>query len=208
MQDTNKKDNTIKISISSILQERENNMEESNKTISKTEVIKIKKDNILESEVLEKIPIESIKEDSNNNKVGIWLKEPEKEAKKEPEWLFNNYESDFKYESTTIIDKLKKIAEMPKTRPVLIFWLLWFTILASSLFFTLSPSDSILKADILWITKEEKVIEKEVVPKQEKVIEKIIEKDVNIPFKRENTIIIVDEIKLNKIKNFLIKQKE
>ena len=203
MQDTNKKDNTIKISISSILQERENNMEDSNKTISKAEVIKIKKDNILESEVLEKIPIESIKEDSNN-KVGIWLKELEKEL----EWLFNNYESDFKYESTTIIDKLKKIAEMPKTRPVLIFWLLWFTILASSLFFILSPSDSILKADILWITKEEKVIEKEVVTKQEKVIEKIIEKDVNIPFKRENTIIIVDEIKLNKIKNILIKQKE
>ncbi len=93
----------------------------------------------------------SIKVDKLEEKEEIWSKK----IVKEPENLFNNYESDFSTKQDSIIDKLKKLKNLPKTRPKLVYSMLWIMVIWVSGLVFISPDNSILKANILWIEQKQ-----------------------------------------------------
>ena len=113
---------------------------------------------------------------------------------KDPENLFNNYESDFTVKQDSIIDKIKKLKDLPKTRPALVFWMLWFLIIWVSWLVFISPDDSYLKASVLWVeqVKEQKITEP---------VNNINNKDV------ENVKIDKEKRKKEKLENFLLNKK-
>ena len=61
---------------------------------------------------------EKLKESSiiAENKKNEEIKLEEEKITIDDNFIFNNYESDFEKKSTTILEKIKKIKEIPKTR--------------------------------------------------------------------------------------------
>jgi len=136
----------------------ENNIEKdkTNKEVIKTEDISQTKETIKKEEITTKNE-NNIKKNKTNEEVIIW----DEILLKEPEKLFSNYESDFSVKQDSIIDKIKKLKNLPKTRPMLVFWMLWFLIIWVAWLVFISPDNSYLKVSILWVKKEKILIQKD-----------------------------------------------
>jgi len=124
------------------------------------------------------------------------VKKWDKNPIQETENLFHNYESDFSSKQDSIIDKLKKIKDLPKTRPKIVYWMLFIMIIGVSGIIFISPNDSLIKASILWVEQEK------VVPVQNNLSEIAKNKALELQKKAEKER--KEKIKKEKIENFLL----
>ncbi len=160
-----------KISLSSMSENREKKMELKEKEHAEQEKILLEEEN-------KDSQIEEHKEEFkvSNKKVEITLNENILKEEKTEESnidneestnsetnIFSNYESDFISQESNIVKNLKKLKNLPKTRPILVAGLLGASIIIVSLFFILDPQKQNLntyKARLLGI--EEKKEKKEI----------------------------------------------
>lgn len=214
----------IKKEESSIKEETDISMWEKKEIISKEN---IKEENNIEKDNKNEVEKIEIKSDKNKDEVKVW----DETLTIKPEKLFSNYKSDFNTKEDTIIEKLKKIKNLPKTRPQLVYSMIWILVIWITWLVLISPKDSILnnyKASVLWTETEQK-IEKQVTNQndinKEKPIDKINDqkeklkkeklenfllknnkKNNNIPEK--NTDIEKNKVKVRKLKELLQSQKK
>lgn len=133
-------------------------------------------------------------------------KSDEEKSDKTPlntEKLFSNYESDFNTKKDTIIEKLKKLKNLPKTRPKLIYSMIWVLIIWVSWLVIISPKDSTLnnyKASILWTKIEQKV--KKQIPNTKNTIKTNNKNNIKKQ-KLEN-----EKLKKQKLEKFLLKKQK
>lgn len=117
------------------------------KTYTIKDVIPDKKENKV---VLSSIKKEILTDKEKSNKEIIPWNE---KLLTENNYILSNYKSDFSNKSESIIEKLKKLKNIPKTRIWLVVWGIVITIVAVTSVFTLNPEYHSLdkyKTNILW----------------------------------------------------------
>ena len=202
--ETKKEDNKPIIQISLwkkkdiISTEKENKTESKKEEENKIELETKKDENKKEEEnkISENINKEN-KIEKNNIETIIKEENSEEKLIEKPEVLFSNYESDFNSKQDTIIERLKKLKHLPKTRPKLVLSMIWILIIWVSWIIYISPNDSLIKTSIIWVEqkKEQKIT----------TINKNVKTDTKT--KQENKKQDYEKIKKEKLTNFLLKKK-
>lgn len=93
----------------------------------------------------------------------IESKEENKEKIQEKKELFSNYKADYKSEQLTILQRIKKLKNLPKTNYKFVFWLITFTAIWIWLLFYLNPKDHSIqnyKASIINIINKDEIEKK------------------------------------------------
>lgn len=90
-------------------------------------------------------------------------KDKDKEKKEDHKEIFSNYKTDYKKEKVSIVQKIKKLKNLPKTNYKLVIWLIVITLWIVATLFYLNPEDFSLqniKASMFNILHEDEIDEK------------------------------------------------
>ncbi len=124
--------------------------------------VKFNQDSLLKAKEKDKKKFKEKQDEQEeiNKKTEKDKKEKQTEEQKE---IFSNYKTDYKKEKVSIVQKIKKLKNLPKTNYKLVTWLIVITLWIVATLFYLNPKDFSLqniKSSIFNILHEDKIDEK------------------------------------------------
>lgn len=113
----------------------------------------------VEETTTEQIPVVNVEtknilplQEEKTDPVIIWWKV----LAKDPDWLFMNYKSEFENKENAVLAQIKKLKNLPKTRPLFVASLIWLLVFGLLGLYLINPEKNNLKyykASIVWNVK-------------------------------------------------------
>ncbi len=120
--------------------------------IVKNEEIKLEEDKKVEELLPQQNPVIKEKVQEKTDSVIIWWKV----LVRDPDWLFTNYKSEFENKENAVLAQIKKLKNLPKTRPLFVASLIWLLVFGLIGLYFINPEKNNLKyykASIVWNVK-------------------------------------------------------